>query len=195
MKQPIQPRAQKTRARLMAAANEITAAKGFEALRVEDVVAKAGVAKGTFFAHFKDKDALMDLMLGALIEKYLDQMEAGPDPQNLDEVVDALMPLCEFMVHERYVFDVILRYSGAAAVEDIGPIAATFVRYIEIVSRWMQRGDAFRTDVAPELLAEGVQAFVFQVMALNMCALHCSEAMQDRLRAYLAPWLFAPRPV
>jgi hypothetical protein len=103
-------------------------------------------------------------------------------------MVDALMPLSDFMTSERYVFDLILRYSGAAAVEEIGDIAMTFARQIEIFERWLANAQ-FRQDIPPSLQTEGVQAFMVQAMATNFCALHNTQSMQARLMPYLAAWL------
>lgn len=180
-----------TRQNLIAAAQDIISAKGYQELRVEDVVQKAGVAKGTFFAHFPDKDALMDLVIGARIEEELDRMADQPTPRNVDDLILQLAQLLAFMTHERYVFDLILRYSGAAAREEIGAIAKTFSRQIHVLADWLDSGP-FRKDVAPHLLAEGVQAFTIQAMALEFCALHNEEPMTHRLRSYLNAWLLPP---
>ena len=114
MARAIQKRTLETRARLLAAAEEVIGEVGFEAMRVEEVVLRAGTAKGTFFAHFSDKEALMDLIIGARIDTVLDEMAAAPPPKDIGALVEALMPLCTLMTCERYVFDIILRYSGAA---------------------------------------------------------------------------------
>jgi AcrR family transcriptional regulator len=183
-----QKRTLETRARLIAASEEIIEKRGFEELRVEEVVLLAGTAKGTFFAHFRDKDALMDLIVGRRIDQHLDKLETLAVPNTVPDLVEALMPLSEFMTSERYVFDLILRYSGAAAVEEIGSIAMTFGRLIEILERWLAKAQ-FREDIAPGLQAEGVQAFMVQAMATNFCALHNTQSMQARLMPYLNAWL------
>lgn len=188
MVKAVQKRTLKTRARLLAAAEAQIEAAGFEALRVEEVVRAAGVAKGTFFAHFRDKDALMDQLIGARIDAHLDRIESSPRPTSVAELVAALRPLMHFMTCERYVFDVILRHSGAALAEEIGPIANTFGRFDQVLGRWLEKGP-FRNDVSPQMLAEGLQAFLIQVMALHFCALHQETRMERRLEDYLRAWL------
>ena len=188
MARAIQKRTLETRARLTAAAQEVIDEAGYEALRVEEVVLRAGTAKGTFFAHFRDKDALMDQIIGARIDALLDDLGSLPPPRSVDEILAALTPLSAFMTSERYVFDLILRYSGAAAIEQVGPIAATFGRQIEVFAGWL--ADApFRRDIPVELVAEGIQAFLIQAMALEFCALHNVQSFQDRLGPYLRAWL------
>lgn len=196
MKPAIQKRTLQTRARMVVAAETLVAENGFEALRVEEVVLKAGVAKGTFFAHFKDKDALMVLMIGARIDAFLDDIEKLPAPQSVDEIVRALMPTMQFAASERYVFDIIIRYSGASVVEEIGPIMNAFGRQDQVMSRWLA-GGPFRKDVTPELLSDGVQAFLFQALALNFCQLHNHVLLSERLGTYLNAWLLpgAAQPI
>ena len=188
MARAIQKRTLETRTRLLAACEDIISQSGFEALRVEEVVLRAGTAKGTFFAHFKDKDALMDQIIGARIDAYLDELERSTPPDSVEGLVTALIPLCEFMTCERYVFDVILRHSGAAAIEEIGPIAATFGRQVDVLARWLS-ATPFRHDISIELQAEGIQAFMLQAMATNFCALHNAQSIHDRLLPYLTAWL------
>ncbi|AIR70461.1 TetR/AcrR family transcriptional regulator [Dickeya fangzhongdai] len=183
-----QQRTKETRARLMATARQLVAEHGYDSLRIEEVVARAGVAKGTFFAHFTDKETLMDQLIGEQIDELLDDMEAKQPPENLPEWVECLLPRMTFMTSERYVFDIILRRCGAAAIEEIGPIAQTFDRYIHIVVRWLAAGTG-RKDVPVEILADGVQAFETQTMALHFCAAHNQVALRDRMLAYLQAWL------
>jgi AcrR family transcriptional regulator len=188
MNRPVQKRTLETRARLIAAAEALIDDAGYEALRVEEVVLGAGVAKGTFFAHFKDKDALMDLLVGGKIDACLDAIEKRPPPETIDDLIETLAPLLTAMSSERYVFDVVIRHSGAAAIEEIGVIATTFERQVRVIADWLADGP-FRRDVPPALLAEGVQAFAIQSIALKFCALHSQDSMMDRLRDYLTAWL------
>lgn len=188
MSDAIQPRAIKTRARLQDTARAVIAETGYAALRVEEVVRRAGVAKGTFFAHFKDKDALMERLIGAEMDRRLDALETGPAPRDTATLIDSLMPLMAFMTSERYVFDVILRHSGAAARQEIGPIAQALDRLVRQIADWIAKGE-FRDDADPILLAEGVQAFMAQAMALNFCALHEAIPLRTRLAPFLALWL------
>lgn len=50
---------ERTKRRLMAAARQVLADKGYPTTRVEDITTEAGVAKGTFYLHFKDKNELL----------------------------------------------------------------------------------------------------------------------------------------
>lgn len=53
---PQEPRRLKTRAALLAAGMKLLADRHIDGLSVDDIVRQAGVAKGSFFNHFADKD-------------------------------------------------------------------------------------------------------------------------------------------
>lgn len=193
MRKAVQQRTLETRARLIAEAQAMVRAAGHEALRIDELVARAGVAKGTFFAHFEDKDSLMDLLIGTQIDRLIDAAAAKTPPRTVEALSERLAPLLEFAASERYVFDVMLRRSGAAAREEIGPIAATFDRVGHLLGGWLA-GGPFRDDVPLQVLAEGVQAFIMQTLALHFCAMHQGVPLKRRLLSYLRPWLGAMRP-
>ena len=54
---------QATRQALKAAATKLFSRHGFAATQVGQITREAGVAKGTFYVHFSDKEALLDEML------------------------------------------------------------------------------------------------------------------------------------
>jgi AcrR family transcriptional regulator len=54
---PQEPRRLKTRAALLRAGADLLARRPIDAIPVNDIVSAAGVAKGSFFNHFEDKDA------------------------------------------------------------------------------------------------------------------------------------------
>lgn len=184
----VQQRTLKTRAKLIDAAKTLIASDGYEALRVEEVVRVAGVAKGTFFAHFADKEVLLVQLIGAELHKCLDEFAEAETPRDIEELIDAMMPSTLLMGQDRYVFDIIIRHSGAAANAEIGPIAETFIRHATVIGEWLAEGP-FRKDVSPELLAEGVGAFQIQAIALNFCEAHNEISLRDRMKTYLTAWL------
>ena len=189
MTRVIQKRALETRATLLATATALVEQDGYHALRVEQVVADAGVAKGTFFKHFGDKDGLMQVLIAEQLSAELDRLsQLKPVPASPAEIVVALSSLHDMMTCERYVFDIVIRYSGAAAVDAIGPLAVVFGKYLDIVEQWVA-GSQLRPDLTPTLVAEGIQAFAVQAMALEFCALHTSMGRTARLTEYLTAWL------
>ena len=186
-----QKRRLETRQRLIDAASAIVSDGGFAALRVEDVVARAEVAKGTFFSHFEDKDRLMALLIGEEMTRILSQVAAGPAPSSIPAFADTLAPLFDYMAQDRVVFDLVVRFSGAMAIQTTELISLNFLHQVEQVAEWIKplQGKVIRDDVDALLLAEGVQAFAIQSMAFNFCALHNSGTMRERLTCYLQAWM------
>lgn len=183
-----QSRSLQTRARLLDAAQDIIGDLGYKGLRTQEVVKRAGVAKGTFFAHFPDKDALMEILIAAEMDAFLDQAETAPTPDSIEALMAMIMPLIDFMRCERYVFDVILRHSGAAAKDNIGPIALTFARQDEVFTRLLENAP-FRKDISAGLMGEGIQAFAIQALALDFCTINNEMPLEERLSIYLDAWL------
>jgi len=54
------PRVKRTRQLLLQAFGELMEEKGFSAMSIQDITARATVNRGTFYAHFPDKYALLD---------------------------------------------------------------------------------------------------------------------------------------
>lgn len=63
----LQERSRATRLAIMGAAEELWRARGFDAVPVEEVCAKAGVAKGTFYFYFPRKEHLLVMLVRARI--------------------------------------------------------------------------------------------------------------------------------
>src|SRR5262249_25606246 len=68
--------AEERRQRILAAALEAFAEQGFAAARLDDVAENAGVAKGTLYLYFKDKEALFEALILSAIAPVLARFEA-----------------------------------------------------------------------------------------------------------------------
>lgn len=66
---------------ILAAAFEVFAASGYEAARIDDVARKAGIAKGTIYLYFRDKERLFQAVVRNLIPIRFDALvETLPGP-------------------------------------------------------------------------------------------------------------------
>jgi AcrR family transcriptional regulator len=73
-------RAQKAAARreaILAAALDEFAAQGFAATRLDDVARRAGVAKGTIYLHFQDKEALFQELIRSVLGPFVGTLEVA----------------------------------------------------------------------------------------------------------------------
>jgi AcrR family transcriptional regulator len=64
------------RAEILAAAFALFSERGFAATRIEDVAARAGIAKGTVYLHFPDKEALFTSLASGMASPILANMQA-----------------------------------------------------------------------------------------------------------------------
>jgi AcrR family transcriptional regulator len=71
------PRAVRTRSALIAAGFELLAEKPIDAIPIDEVVARAGVAKGSFFNHFSDKSAFASAIAEEVRLELEDQITAA----------------------------------------------------------------------------------------------------------------------
>ena len=74
-----QERRARTRAILVSAATTLIAMRPIEAITVDEIVKEAGVAKGTFYVHFVDMDAL----IVAVAEEFIDDIDQAFQPQRI----------------------------------------------------------------------------------------------------------------
>lgn len=183
-----QSRAIRTREKILNLAREQASTHGYGVLRIEELVSAAAVAKGTFFAHFKDKDALMDILIAEKINGLLDELEEIPKFRSVEHIVESLMPYLLFISSERYIFDVFLRLSGALAVEEIGEIAMSLCRLDQILIEKLGCKE-FRQDVPLQLLSEGIQAFGVSSIAYSFCTPDSDQELSSKLTVQLRAWL------
>lgn len=71
--------------------------KGYEKTSIDEIIAKAGIAKGTYYYYFESKEAtleaVIDMMISEEVEKAREALAASvPVPQKLVSVIYALRP-------------------------------------------------------------------------------------------------------
>ena len=78
---------------ILAAAFEVFAAHGYEAARIDDVARQAGIAKGTIYLYFRDKEQLFRAVVRGLVQKKFDAMAGsfqGTGEQLLRELLSRM---------------------------------------------------------------------------------------------------------
>ena len=53
-------------------------ARGFAATRLDDIAKRAGVAKGTIYLHFKDKESMFEELMRTAIVPLVGRLQAPP---------------------------------------------------------------------------------------------------------------------
>src|SRR5262244_2482025 len=72
-------RAAERRTAIVEAAMEEFVARGFAATRLDDIAKRAGVAKGTIYLHFKDKESMFEELIRTAIVPLVGTL-TGPPP-------------------------------------------------------------------------------------------------------------------
>ena len=146
---PSNPRAQRTRTALLDAGFALLAQRPIDAIAIDDIVARAGVAKGSFFNHFTDKPGFAR----ALGEQVRLALEARVGAANRD-VSDPVLWLAggmreavRFALEERILALVMLRGSETATGRDHALNAGIRADLAGIVSAGLARPEAERSGV------------------------------------------------
>src|SRR5512141_1541070 len=71
-------RAAERRAAIIEAGMEEFIARGFAATRLDDVAKRAGVAKGTIYLHFKDKESMFEELIRTALVPLINRLWAKP---------------------------------------------------------------------------------------------------------------------
>src|SRR5580700_2937316 len=87
------------RAAIVQAALDEFCARGFAAARIDDVAARAGVAKGTIYLYFDDKEALFREIVTTMLVPLVTVLEAPPPDLPVRAVITRFM---ELFVQEIY---------------------------------------------------------------------------------------------
>jgi AcrR family transcriptional regulator len=80
-------RAERTRALLLAAFNELVLARGYDALTVRDIIEHANVGRSTFYEHFENKDDILRRSLRPVFGVLADAVGTAKPHGDLEEIL------------------------------------------------------------------------------------------------------------
>jgi AcrR family transcriptional regulator len=157
MPHPLQPsrqerRKQQTRRRLLDAARQVIGHHGYEATNVLDITEAADVSKGTFYQHFKDKEALTHTLIMEGFEELNRRINLEFDnPPGPERIQAALRAVFQYASDNRDLFRIML---GPEASAELNMFAFTY--YAGVVEDILGRvGIAERSlPYPPALLAQ-----------------------------------------
>ena len=186
-------RAAERRGAIIEAAMDEFIARGFAATRLDDVAKRAGVAKGTIYLHFKDKEALFEELIRTAIVPLVNRLTAPPSTAGAP-VRDMIEGFATAFIH-----DVVTTRRGdiirlIVAEGPRFPEIADFY-YREVVSRGfagmralielgVARGEIKQKDLArfPQILvAPAVVAVIWQSLFSRHAPLDANEMFRVHL--------------
>ncbi len=150
---PVTARGQRTRQRLLEAAEAEFGRKGFEAASIADITRGAGVALGTFYVYFPDKKGLfLEVVdnLGTRLRKHLTDAVEGQEDR-LTAQRDGIRAFLQFAAKNRWLYRLVRQaefVDEACYRRYYSSIAGPYARRL---SRTMGAGTMRKVD--PETLA------------------------------------------
>lgn len=142
------------RERILRAAIKVFARKGFYATRVSEIAKAAGVADGTIYLYFKNKDdvliSIFDDGIGQLLEALKEVVDTNANAADqIASIVELQLGLLEDRRDLAEVITVNLRQSSRLLKQYAAPL---FTRYLELIAGVIaagQKGGEFRKDINP----------------------------------------------
>lgn len=157
------------RARILEGALRAFAKKGFYNTRVSEIASEAGVADGTIYLYFKNKDDLLISLFEDRMEFLISRMEAelegiGGPVERLEKVIELHCHLATEEPDLAEFITVELRQSSKFVKEYENP---KFHDYLHIVEGILEEGKAtgeFRKDAEVRLIARAVFGALDEVL-------------------------------
>lgn len=92
----LDPRVRRTREMLEQSFQSLLAEKGFDAVSVQDITARAGVNRATFYAHFEDKFALLDYSIRESFREEIKKRLLASCHFSTENLRMLIVAVCEF---------------------------------------------------------------------------------------------------
>jgi AcrR family transcriptional regulator len=186
---PRQQRSREKRAQLLAAGLALFGEKGYEAASVDEIAARAGVAVGGFYQHFRSKRQLLLVLMDELLEglNRLDLRPAAGSAGGAEmDALAALGALLERAFATDFAFTGAYRAWREAVLLDAG-----LARYQKEIEHWtgariaavfsfLLQLPGARTDVDVPVLARLMDRFFWDLLGQ---ALHFTAADRKRILA------------
>jgi len=152
-------------ARLLAAATELFAEKGFDATSVQEVVERAQVTKGALYHYFDSKQDLLYEIYHSIISLQLAELErilaaGGPADQTLRAIIVSLVETTADRLDQAVVFG---REMHRLDQNRLAAVRADRRRYHDLVRDVVARAQA-AGDFAPVADADTVTLVIFGVV-------------------------------
>lgn len=109
----IEQKKQKKKAALVQAAYELFLAKGIAGTVVSDITERAGVAKGTFYLYFRDKEDIVGAVITVLCRHILENAYLSMHEHRTDDFVENIIlmtdAILEYFQNNKEVWELIQR--------------------------------------------------------------------------------------
>ena len=196
----VQKRSLATRERILSAAKHLFAQTGYEQTSVEQIAKDADVAKGTVFAHFRDKTNLLAAAGSEEMTRLLEvtarsadaEIRTCSDNEMLERVLDLYDPWLAFFTDNPEFARLFLNQSALSRGEWSDMFIEACSAMENHVGQFIARTYAARGQtggLSPAFIANGMQAFFFHVVIHRLPGwIPDHGSARVMLRDYLAVW-------
>ncbi len=197
---------QARRAQVLRHAKRIFARKGYHRTNVADIIARARIARGTFYLYFQNKkdlfEELLEQVLGELRTRIL-RLRVGPgEPDPVEQLRANLRRVMDFVFAERELTDILLNHSVGFDRELDLKIRDFYERIADAIQRSLDLGIEIKlvrccdTRIAAYCILGGIKQVVGEAWhggKRDIDAL-VGEILEFGLRGVARPELLAPLP-
>jgi AcrR family transcriptional regulator len=135
---------QARRAQVLRHAKRIFARKGYHRTNVADIIARARIARGTFYLYFQNKKDLFEELLEQVVTELtlrIQRLRVGPGELHPVEQLRAnLNRVLDFVLTERELTDILLNHSTGFDRELDGKIQDFYDRIAALIQRSLDLG-------------------------------------------------------
>jgi len=154
-------RSARTRERILAAATEVFARRGFHGARVADIAEAAGIAYGLVYHHFRNKDEILAAIFSerwSLYVRYIDDM-AGSQQSFREQVTHLVHFWVETWRQEPHLMTVMINEISRSYEfidsHDVGTVLVAFDAVERLIVRAQERREV-RADLDPKLVTYAI---------------------------------------
>ena len=129
-------RVRATQLKLLNAAREVFAEKGFDNTTIDDITERADVGKGTFYYHYSEKQDVIAQLVNRMMDELIETMEERCDGiRDLPALLDTIVKVHIDFFSNRWE-DFVLYFQGRADLnlkEGYSGLELPFLRYLESI--------------------------------------------------------------
>jgi len=180
----------------------VFAAEGFAAAKLDEVAAKAGIAKGTIYLHFRDKQDLFEQIVRSAIEPVLKHLEDIPDLP-IEQLIGRLFATLQtdiLATDRKLILRLVLteghRFPEIAEFYHREVIAKAIGRVRPMIERAVTRGEQVAPDLArfPQLLiAPALMVILWEGLFAKFEPLDIGGLMKAHRDILLGTWMTGAR--
>jgi AcrR family transcriptional regulator len=154
-------RSARTRERILAAATEVFARRGFHGARVADIAEQAGIAYGLVYHHFRNKDEILAAIFSerwSLYVRYIEEM-AGSSQSFREQIGNLVHFWVETWRQEPHLMTVMINEISRSYEfidsHDVGTVLVAFDAVERLIVRARDRGEV-RADLDAKLVTYAI---------------------------------------